>query len=114
METNAHTNSPNTSAVSKTAARAHSVVDDVVDAAEQAVRDTKPVVERVSKSAHQVVDKAADMAAPAADWLVDKGQSLRAAPKKLLDGSCQYVAANPLKSVGIALLAGFLISRIRR
>ena len=114
METNARTHSSNPSALSKTAAGAHNVVDEVVAAAGQAIRDTKPVVERVSQAAHQVVDNAADRAAPVADWLDEQGQALRAAPKKLLDGSCQYVTANPLKSVGMALLAGFLISRIRR
>jgi ElaB/YqjD/DUF883 family membrane-anchored ribosome-binding protein len=35
-----------------------------------------------------------------------------ATQRKLVEESCSYVAANPLKSVGIAVLAGFILSRL--
>ena len=62
--------------------------------------------------AHQAVDKAAGVAAPTADWLSEQGESLNATQKKLVADTCGYVTANPLKSVGIAVLAGFLLSRV--
>ena len=46
------------------------------------------------------------------DWLVEQGDSLNATQKKLVADTCSYVSANPLKSVGIAVLVGFLLSRI--
>ena len=39
-------------------------------------------------------------------------RSLNAAQKKLVADTCSYVSANPLKSVGIAVVAGFLLGRI--
>ena len=62
--------------------------------------------------AHQAVDKAAGAAAPTADWLTEQGESLNATQKKLVADTCSYVSANPLKAVGIAVVAGFLLSRI--
>jgi len=62
--------------------------------------------------AHRAVDTAAGAAAPAADWLAERGESLNTTQKKLVADTCKYVSANPLKSVGIAVVAGFLLSRI--
>ena len=64
--------------------------------------------------AHQAVDKVAGAAAPAADWLTEQGESLTAAQKQLVTDTSNYIAANPLKSVAIALAAGFVLSRIIR
>jgi ElaB/YqjD/DUF883 family membrane-anchored ribosome-binding protein len=64
--------------------------------------------------AHQVVDKAAASAAPAVDWLGEKGESLNATQKKIVKDTSTYIAANPLMTVGMAVLAGFLISRMIR
>ena len=75
-------------------------------------RPLSSIADQVAAMAHKAVDKAADAAAPAAEWVVDKGDSINATQKKLISDTCSYVSANPLKSVGFALLAGFLISRI--
>jgi ElaB/YqjD/DUF883 family membrane-anchored ribosome-binding protein len=96
------------------ASSAHAVVDKVAGAADKAARKAKPVIDRAAELAHHAVDKAADVAAPTAEWLGEQGESLMATPKKLVDGTCKYVAANPLKSVAIALVAGLLIGRIVR
>jgi ElaB/YqjD/DUF883 family membrane-anchored ribosome-binding protein len=64
------------------------------------------------KTCDQAVDKAADAAAPTADWLTEHGESLKATQKKLVADTCSYVSANPLKAVAIAVVAGFLLSRI--
>ena len=82
-------------------------------AADEAARKAKPKIDQVAAMAHKAVDKAADAAAPTAEWLVDKGDSLNATQRKLVADTCSYVSANPLKSVGFALLAGFLISQHR-
>jgi ElaB/YqjD/DUF883 family membrane-anchored ribosome-binding protein len=89
-------------------------VDRVAGAADEAARKAKPAIVRAAKLAHHAVDKAADAAAPTAEWLGEQGESLMATPKKLVDDTCKYVAANPLKSVALALVAGLLIGRIVR
>ena len=73
---------------------------------------SEPVIARVAAVAHQAVDKAAGAATPAVDWLAERGESLNATQKKLAADACSYVSANPLKAVGIAAVAGFLLSRL--
>jgi ElaB/YqjD/DUF883 family membrane-anchored ribosome-binding protein len=74
--------------------------------------ETIPVIERVAAMAHEAVDKAADAAAPSAGWITERGDALNAGQKKLLADTCRYVATNPLKAVGIAVIAGALLGRI--
>lgn len=100
--------------VNKAAANAHGVVDKMAEAADDAARKVKPAIDRVAQMAHQGVDKAADAAGPAAAWLSERGDSLMATKRKVAADTCQYVSANPWKSVGFALAAGFLISRLMR
>lgn len=100
------------SGLNKASSSAHAAVDSMADAADEAARKAKPKIDQVAAMAHKAVDKAADAAAPTAEWLADKGDSLNATQKKLVSDTCSYVQANPLKSVGFALLAGFLLSRI--
>ncbi len=99
-------------AINNASSSAHAAVNSLAGAADEAARKAKPAIDRVAGMAHQAVDKAASAAAPAADWLGEQGESLTAAQKKLMDDTCSYVSANPLKSVGIALVAGILLSRI--
>lgn len=87
---------PSSNALGKASTSAHSAVDSIAGAA------------------HQAVDRAADATAPTADWLSEQGDSLKATQKKLVADSCDYVSANPLKSIGFAVVAGFLLSRIFR
>lgn len=94
-------------AVNKASTSAHAAVNSIAGAA-------KPAIERVAGMAHEVVDSAAGAAAPAVQWLSQQGESLNAAQKKLVSDTCSYVSANPLKSVGIAAVVGFLVSRMLR
>ncbi len=94
------------------AAAAHATVDAATGLAGEAARKAQPTIDRVAAMAHQAVDAAADAAAPAADFLAAQGESLQAARKQWVDEASTYVAENPLKSVGIALVAGFVLSRI--
>jgi ElaB/YqjD/DUF883 family membrane-anchored ribosome-binding protein len=104
----------NDGVLTKTTAGAHAAVNSMADAADGAARKAKPAIDQVAAMAHQVVDKAAASAAPAADWLGEQGESLNATQKKLITDTSAYIAANPLMSVGMAVLAGFLISHMIR
>lgn len=95
-------------------AGAHTAVNSIAGAVEGAARKATPAIEHAAGMAHQAVDKVAGVAAPAADWLAEQGESLNETQKKLMKDACGYVSANPLKSVGIAVLVGYLLSRITR
>lgn len=99
-------------AMKKASSSAHAAVDSMASAADSAAQKAKPTIDRVAAMAHQAVDKAAGAAAPTAEWLAEHGESLKASQKQLMDDACSYVSANPLKAVGIAVVAGFLLSRI--
>jgi len=120
METTVRGNTPSISGMSnntegtlnKASSSAHAAVNSIAGAADEAARKARPAIYRVAAMAHQAVDTAAGAAAPTADWLTEQGESLNATQKKLVADTRSYVSANPLKAVGIALVAGFLLSRI--
>jgi ElaB/YqjD/DUF883 family membrane-anchored ribosome-binding protein len=120
MKTTAGGNTPSTSGLSgnnegtlhKASSSAHAVVNSMAGAAGEAALKARPAIDRVAAMAHQAVDTAAGAAVPTADWLAEHGESLKATQKKLVADTCSYVSANPLKSIGIAVVAGFLLSRI--
>lgn len=103
---------PHDDALTKTTAGAHAAVNVIADAADVAARKAKPAIDQVAGMAHQVVDKAAASAAPAVDWLGQQGESLNATQKKIVTSTSAYITTNPLTSMGMAVLAGFLISRM--
>jgi len=108
------TSTPLDSTLAKASSGAHAAVNSMADAAEGAIRKTKPAIDKVATVAHQAVDKAAASAAPAADWIEEKGQQLDQTQKKLVNDTCAYISANPLKSIALGLFAGFLLSRMTR
>jgi ElaB/YqjD/DUF883 family membrane-anchored ribosome-binding protein len=65
---------------------------------------------RVIGAAEQV----ADAAAPGVQWLEEQSESLAANGSKLVAKTGKYIAAHPLQSIAVALVAGYLISRITR
>jgi ElaB/YqjD/DUF883 family membrane-anchored ribosome-binding protein len=81
---------------------------------EHAAGNANLAIDRVAALAHQAVDKAAGAAAPTADWLTERGDQLDARRKRLVSDSSDLVASHPLKAVGIALVAGFVLSRFFR
>ena len=89
-------------------------MNSIAGAADEAARHVKPAIDRVAALAHQAVDKAAVAAAPTAGWLAEQGESLNATQKKLVEDTCSYVSAHPMKSIAVALAAGFLLSRLVR
>lgn len=98
--------------LSKASSSAHAAVNSLAGAADEAARKAKPAIDHVAAMAHKAVDKAAGAAAPTAEWLAAQGENLNASQKKLMADTCSYVSANPLKAIGIAVVAGFLLSRI--
>ena len=72
----------------------------------------EPAIARVATMAHQAVDKAAVVAEKTADRLAVSSDVLIARKEKLLADTCSYVSSNPLKAVGIAVVAGLLLGRI--
>ena len=72
------------------------------------------MLNKATVRAHGAVDQVADAAAPAAQWLEEQGETLTAGGEKLLDSTYKYIAAHPLQSLGLALAAGYLISRLTR
>lgn len=100
--------------LNKASAGAHTAVDSIAGAAGETARKAQPAITHAAVVAHQVVDRMTGAAAPTAEWLAAKGESLNVAQKKLVSDTRGYVSANPLKSVGIAVAAGFLLSRLSR
>ena len=64
--------------------------------------------------AHGAVDQVADAAAPAAQWLEDELDAQASGREKFLETTSKYIAAHPLQSLGLAIAAGYLLSRLTR
>jgi ElaB/YqjD/DUF883 family membrane-anchored ribosome-binding protein len=93
--------------VEKASTGAHSVIDKVSQAAH-------PAMDRFSSGAHHTVDRAASAATQTAAAFNVKREQLRHARVRTMEETREYVRANPLTSVGIAVAAGYLISRLLR
>jgi ElaB/YqjD/DUF883 family membrane-anchored ribosome-binding protein len=53
-------------------------------------------------------------AARAAERLEDEADKLAKDTEKFLDTTSRYIAAHPLQSLGLAIAAGYLLSRLTR
>jgi len=82
---------------------AHKAIDQVSDAA-------RPVVDRIATGAHQAVDKLAGAATKAADTFDNKGDQLKEMLARLSESCSAHVRDKPLRSLGYAVAAGFLLS----
>lgn len=91
--------------VDQATARAHTVIDKASDAA-------RPMVDRVASGAHQAVDRIGSAAGQAAETLGAKGEQLMDAQSRAMEQCRGYVRDNPLASLGIAIAAGFVLSRL--
>ena len=79
---------------------------------------TSSTVERKASQAHDAVDaaaaKASERAAPAADWLNQSAEQLKAQQQQMVEGCRSYIRDRPLVATGIALFAGYLVGRLIR
>lgn len=83
----------------------HQVIDRLSDAA-------RPAVSRAASGAHRLVDRLAGTGSRVAQQLQATGTRLKDAEQRLVGASSGYVREHPLRSVGIALAAGLLVSRL--
>jgi ElaB/YqjD/DUF883 family membrane-anchored ribosome-binding protein len=93
------------------ASAAHDVVDKVAGVADRATRNIKPTIDGVVDGAHKTVDKVSEVAGSATDWANEKTANVKEAGEKLMDDTCAYIGARPLKSLAIAIVAGVLIGK---
>jgi len=91
--------------VSQASSGAHEAIDKATSAA-------RPTVDRIALSAHHAVDKLADVATHAAETLGIKGEQLKNAQQRIVEDCRSYVKEKPLTSLGIAVAAGYLLSRL--
>ena len=69
-------------------------------------------VDKASHTAHEAVDKIASATNQTAEALGDKGKQVQNAEKQVVENCRAYVRDNPITSLGIAVAAGFLLSRL--
>jgi len=91
--------------VDQASAGAHDAIDRVSSA-------TRPVVDRIASGAHQAVDKIAGAAGQAAETIGVKGDQLKHAQVRAMEQCRGYVRDHPVTSLGIAIAAGFVLSRL--
>jgi hypothetical protein len=77
-------------------------------------RSTMGMINKATTRVHGALDQVVEAAAPAAQWLEEHGEELTAKGEKLVERSRKYIVANPLQSFGLALAAGYLVSRLTR
>jgi ElaB/YqjD/DUF883 family membrane-anchored ribosome-binding protein len=93
-------------------------VGNAADIAHQAVDSANakvtPALERVTNAAHRGIDKAVDVAAPAAAWVADSGRQLTDKSNELMEVCGSYVRARPLATVAGALAVGYIVGKLMR
>lgn len=69
-------------------------------------------IDKVSNYAHEAVDKMASVSNQAADAIDEKTGQLKNAEQRLMKNCQVYIRDNPVTSLGIAVAAGFVLSRL--
>lgn len=82
------------------------------DTAHKVVDSAGSTVDRMTSGVHEAVDRTADMAAQAAETLGVKGEQLKVLQEQWLANGSAYIRDNPVKALGIAIVGGFLLSRL--
>lgn len=90
-----------TKALNSAASTAHDVVDRFGAPLEGAL-------DKAKQAAHGAVDKAVTATKPVARWVEQKEQYA----EEQLKGTTEYVAANPIRALAIAFVAGVIFGRI--
>jgi ElaB/YqjD/DUF883 family membrane-anchored ribosome-binding protein len=95
--------------VARTVDQATTTAHRAIDRASEAAR---PAVDKVASTAHQAVDRMAGAATSAAETLDLRTEQFRDAQERIVEDAREYVRDNPMLSVGLAVAAGFLLSRL--
>ena len=69
-------------------------------------------IDKAANSAHEAIDKATRATNKATEALDKKGEQLKNAEQQIMEDCRVYVRDNPIASLGIAVAAGFLLSRV--
>jgi len=70
------------------------------------------ITDKASQFAHEAGEKFANATNQASETLSEKTEQLKNAEQRLMKDCCGYVQDNPVTSLGIAVAAGFLLSRL--
>lgn len=71
-------------------------------------------VDRAARGVHDTVDRLADVAGRATESFGEHGEKLTEQKERLMAQTRTYVQTHPVATIGIAVAAGFLLSRILR
>ena len=69
-------------------------------------------IDRLRSGAHSTVDKLANPTTQAAEAVGQKSEQLKNVEQQFLENCRDYIHKNPVASLGIAVGAGFLLSRL--
>ncbi len=89
------------------AASMHSSIEKLADAA-------RPAADRLASAAQQAIDKVAAVAAQAGDKVSATGEQIQDLQARAVEGVRTQIRNKPMMAIGIALAAGFILSRALR
>jgi len=89
----------------KATAAAHDAIDLAADVA-------RPAIDTVVSNAHGAVDRAGVAATHAAGAVGVKGDQLNESGKRMAERAGGYVREHPVASLGMAVVAGYVLSRL--
>ena len=69
-------------------------------------------VERMSQTAHDTIDRAAQAAGSAYERFAEKGEEWMAMQEDWVETAREYVREKPLQALGMAVAAGYLLHMI--
>jgi ElaB/YqjD/DUF883 family membrane-anchored ribosome-binding protein len=91
-------------------------VQRATDGAHEAIRTAsdaaRPAVDRLASRADAAVDRVSGVATPIAESLDTKGDQLLVLQSELSETARVYLRDHPLASLGIAMAAGYALSRL--
>lgn len=96
---------PSASASQQAGNGAHQAIDRISEA-------LHPAVTRAASGAHQLVERISSTSDRVAAGLEKTASRLKDTEQRLVGASSSFVREHPLKSAGIALAAGFLVSQL--
>ena len=82
------------------------------DAIDSAAGATRPALDHMVANAHETVDRVGLAAASAAEVLGVKGDQINDSSKRVIERASVYVRENPVASLGMAVAAGYVLSRL--
>jgi ElaB/YqjD/DUF883 family membrane-anchored ribosome-binding protein len=94
-----------TEGVDRLAAGAHSGIDAATEAAH-------PAIDRMASKAHRAVNSADEAASHATDAIAKAGNKASVKGEELYAASASYMREHPVFTIGVAVAAGYLLSRL--